>query len=212
MNDAWVFARGATLGFSIAAPVGPIGVLCIRRTLADGRWVGLATGLGAAAADGVYGTMAAFGLDRLAHAMAGHAFWIKLLGGAFLLYLGVTTWLSKPSERAATANGAGLLGAFVSTFLLTISNPMTILAFLAVFASLGLGVGAHSWSRSLLLVIGVILGSALWWLILSGIASRLRSRFDARAMRWVNRGSGALISSFGVFAVATAFRVSSGAR
>ena len=205
MNEALVLGRGAVLGYSIAAPVGPIGVLCIRRTLADGRWVGLATGLGAAAADGLYGTMAAFGLDRIAQAMVGHQLWIKLVGGAFLLYLGITTWLAKPAERAASASGAGLLGAFASTFLLTISNPMTILAFMAVFAGLGLGAGERSWSRSLLLVSGVILGSALWWLILSGLASRLRSRFDARAMRWVNRGSGALISGFGVFAVASAF-------
>jgi threonine/homoserine/homoserine lactone efflux protein len=199
------FARGAVLGFSIAAPVGPIGVLCIRRTLAEGRLSGLATGLGAAAADGVYGAIAALGLAVVTQALVGHQMWIRLIGGAFLLVLGVRTFLARPSERAAEAAGAGLAGAFASTFVLTLTNPMTILSFVAVFAGLGLGQGGGSATAALVLVAGVIAGSAAWWLLLSAIVDRLRGRFDARGMVWVNRISGAIITLFGVLAFASLF-------
>jgi threonine/homoserine/homoserine lactone efflux protein len=197
-----VLARGAILGFSIAAPVGPIGVLCIRRTLAEGRVVGLATGLGAAAADGVYGLIAALGLSWITDALVGHQLWIRLIGGAFLLWLGVSTMLAKPSERAAAVRGAGLAAAFGSTFALTLTNPMTILSFMAVFAGLGLGGLSTSRLAPVLLVAGVIAGSATWWLLLSAGVDRLRGRFDERGLRWVNRVSGGLITAFGVLALA----------
>ena len=190
--------RGMVLGFSIAAPVGPIGVLCIRRTLAEGRWVGLATGLGAAIADGIYGAVAAFGLSWVTDALIGHQSWIRLVGGLFLLSLGVASFLSKPAERAADARGAGLGGAFTSTFLLTLANPMTILSFVAVFAGLGVASGLGGMGSAGALVVGVVLGSALWWLGLSVLVDRLRSRFDTRGLRWVNRISGAVIASFGL--------------
>lgn len=194
-------ARGVILGFSIAAPVGPIGVLCIRRTLAEGRGVGLATGLGAAVADGIYGAVAAFGLSWVTDALIGHQSWIRLVGGLFLLYLGVTSFVSKPAERAAEARGAGLGGAFASTFLLTLANPMTILSFVAVFAGLGVVSGMGGARSAAALVVGVVLGSALWWLGLSALVDRLRSRFDAGGLRWVNRISGAVIAGFGVVAL-----------
>lgn len=205
MTEAWALARGAVLGFSIAAPVGPIGVLCIRRTLAEGRAVGFATGLGAAAADGLYGACAAFGLGWIAQAMVGQQLWIRLIGGAFLLYLGITTFLARPGDRAAAASGAGIARAFGSTFLLTLSNPMTILSFMAVFAGLGLGAATGTPLGAVLMVVGVVLGSAAWWLILSGLADRMRARFDARAMAWVNRVSGSIIIAFGLFALGGAF-------
>ena len=195
-------ARGLVLGFSIAAPVGPIGVLCIRRTLAEGRAVGLASGLGAAAADGVYGALAAFGLTALTGLLVGQQLWIRLVGGAFLLYLGITTFLARPAEQAARASGVGLASAFGSTFALTLTNPMTILSFVAAFAGLGLAGGASSPADAVALVTGVVLGSGAWWLLLSGLVSSLRERFDARRMRWVNRLSGAVIAGFGVLALA----------
>jgi len=199
--DLGLILRGIVIGFSIAAPVGPIGVLCIRRTLAEGRVVGLATGLGAATADALYGCMAAFGLTALTNRLIGAGPWIRLIGGAFLLYLGIRTLLAKPGERAAAASGSGLAGAYLSTFVLTLTNPMTILSFLAVFAALGLGSTHPEPLAAVSLVVGVFAGSALWWLGLSAVVSMLRSKFDARALRWVNIGSGLVIVAFAVAAL-----------
>ena len=204
-SDLGYLLRGLVLGFSIAAPVGPIGVLCIRRTLADGAGIGLATGLGAAAADGIYGLIAALGLTAITRALVDAQTWIRLAGGIFLLGLGIVTLRARPATRAAATGRAGWLGAFASTFVLTITNPMTILSFAAVFAGLGLG-GASSASGAALLVVGVVLGSAAWWLILSGGVSTFRSRFDERGLVWVNRISGAIIVGFGVLALASLLR------
>jgi threonine/homoserine/homoserine lactone efflux protein len=208
---AGVFLRGLAMGFSIAAPVGPIGVLCIRRTLAEGRVSGLVTGLGAASADAVYGAIAALGLTAVTSVLVEEQTWIRLIGGAFLLWLGATTFLARPSENAARAKGGGLAAAYASTFGLTLTNPATILSFVAVFAGLGLGSGSGGGPlAALLLVAGVFLGSAAWWLLLSGIVDRLRGRFDARGLVWVNRLSGSVIASFGIVAlwsVAVRFRV-----
>jgi len=200
--DPEMLGRGILIGFSIAAPVGPIGVLCIRRTLADGRAAGLATGLGAASADAIYGCVAAFGLTWVTGMLLGGQGWIRLIGGAFLLYLGVRTFLARPGERAASASGTGLAAAYGSTFLLTLTNPMTILSFVAVFAALGLGSSRTDPTSAAALVLGVFAGSALWWLTLSGLVGLFRARFDTRALRWVNRISGAIIVAFGVFALA----------
>ena len=202
MGDLGFLVRGLVLGFSIAAPVGPIGVLCIRRTLAEGRMSGLATGLGAAAADGLYGVVAGFGLTWVTQALVGQQRWVRLVGGLFLLYLGARTFFARPAAEAAQARGGGLAGAFASTFLLTVTNPLTILSFAAAFAGLGLGAGATGPVAAALLVLGVVAGSAAWWLLLSGAVSALRDRFDTRAMVWVNRGSGAMICGFGVLALA----------
>jgi len=207
MGDLSFLLRGLLLGFSIAAPVGPIGVLCIRRTLAEGRMMGFATGMGAAAADGLYGAIAGFGITWITAALVSQQRWIRVIGGLFLLYLGVRTFLARPADEAAGASGRGLAGAFGSTFLLTVTNPMTILSFVAVFAGLGLGAGATSPLAAGLLVIGVVAGSAAWWLTLSGVVAALRGRFDARAMQWVNRVSGAVIAGFGVVSLAGLWKV-----
>jgi threonine/homoserine/homoserine lactone efflux protein len=196
-----IFLQGLLLGFSIAAPVGPIGVLCIRRTLAEGRAVGLASGLGAAAADAAYGLVAAFGLTAISSVLVGQRFWLGLLGGLFLLYLGARTLFARPAEQPAhAASGRGLVGAFLSTLALTLTNPMTILSFVAIFAGLGVAAGAD-YGVATLLVGGVFLGSAAWWLTLSLLVGALRSRFNARAMLWVNRFSGVIVLSFGLVAL-----------
>jgi threonine/homoserine/homoserine lactone efflux protein len=199
--------RGLILGFAIAAPVGPIGLLCIQRTLSQGRVVGLASGLGAATADAFYGAVAAFGLTLVSSFLIEQQFWLALVGGLFLCYLGVTTLLASPASQAAKSEANGIGGAYLSTFLLTITNPMTILSFVAIFAGAGLAAaGNNAWS-SVWIVLGVFLGSAAWWLLLSGGVSLLRSHINANVLLWVNRVAGAILVLFGVLAISRALTV-----
>jgi threonine/homoserine/homoserine lactone efflux protein len=193
--------KGIIIGFSIAAPVGPIGVLCIRRTLAQGRGAGLASGLGAASADAMYGCIAGFGLTFISGFLVGQQFWLRLIGGLFLCYLGVRTLLARPAESAAPAGNNGLLGAYFSTLFLTLTNPVTILAFAAIFAGLGIAGAVGGYGSAAILVLGVFLGSALWWLILSGGVSLLRTELTQARLSWVNRLSGLVIIGFGVAAL-----------
>lgn len=195
--------KGLVLGFSVAAPVGPIGLLCIRRTLAGGRAMGFVSGLGAATADAMYGALAAFGVTWITSLLLEQKVVFQLVGGLFLCYLGLRTLLAAPGSEAAQAAGrGGLLGSFASTFLLTVSNPATILSFAAMFTGLGLGAGGGS-NSSASLILGVFVGSSIWWLLLSGVAGALRSRFDARALKIVNVVSGIIILAFGALAVAS---------
>lgn len=183
---------------SVAAPVGPIGVLTIRRTLAHGWLAGLITGLGVATADAFYSTIAAFGLTLLADFLISIQMPIRLVGGVFLLYLGIRTLVSTPATHAAQAEGRNLVGMYTSALALTATNPMTILAFAGIFVGSGLMMdgGAASPAESVLIVIGVFSGSLLWWLFLSGGVSLLRERFTPEMMRWVNRISGGVIIAF----------------
>jgi threonine/homoserine/homoserine lactone efflux protein len=196
------FVQGLVIGFSIAAPVGPIGVLCIRRSLADGRLIGFATGLGAATADAAYGCIAGFGLTAVSDFLVGQRFWLGVLGGLFLCYLGVTTFLARPAEDRETPRTTGPLMAYLSAVALTVTNPATILSFAAVFAGLGLAQKSDYGAASRL-VAGVFLGSAIWWLILSGSVGFVRSRTDRNWMRAVNRISGAIIFGFGIYSLLT---------
>jgi threonine/homoserine/homoserine lactone efflux protein len=199
--DLSYLLRGLVIGFSIAAPVGPIGVLCIRRTLAEGRVAGLLSGLGAATADAVYGVIAAFGLTYVSGILMGYQTWIRLVGGLFLCYLGLKTYFTRPTGTAAFAEGEGLVAVYGSTLFLTLTNPMTILAFTAIFAGLGIGSAAGDYGSATLLVVGVFSGSAAWWLILSGGVSIFRSKFTPRALGWVNKVAGIVILAFGVVAI-----------
>ncbi len=196
-----IWLKGLLIGFSIAAPVGPIGELCIRRTLAEGQLAGLVSGLGAASADALYGVVAGFGLTLISSFLLEQQVWIRLVGGLFLCYLGLRTLLSAPAQEAARAGGSGLWAAYLSTLFLTLTNPMTILSFAAIFAGLGLGAAAGDYYQAAELVLGVFCGSALWWLLLSGGVSLLRARFDPHALRWVNRISGGIILAFGAAAL-----------
>jgi len=199
--SAQLVLRGFLLGLAIAAPVGPIGVLCIRRTLAQGRAIGFVSGLGAATADVMYGCIAAFGLTAISGVLVRQQAWLRLLGGLFLCYLGAKTLLSRPADQAANAEGRGYGGAYFSTLLLTLTNPMTILSFAAVFAGLGVGRAGNGYFAAAAIVLGVFLGSTAWWFLLSGGVSLLRGRFDARASLWVNRISGTIILGFGIAAL-----------
>jgi len=193
--------RGLIIGFSIAAPVGPIGVLCIRRTLAEGRVYGLISGLGAATADAIYGCVAGFGLTFVSNFLMSQQIWLRLIGGGFLCSLGVRIFLSEPAQQATPLKGKGFLGAYASTFLLTATNPMTILSFAAIYA--GLGVGSTNWNHisPAILVLGVFIGSTLWWLILSGTVSTFRPKLTLTGLRWVNRISGITLTIFGAIAL-----------
>jgi threonine/homoserine/homoserine lactone efflux protein len=193
--------RGLVIGFSIAAPVGPIGVLCIRRTLAAGRASGLVSGLGAATADAIYGCIAGFGLTFVSTFLVSQQVWLRLFGGLFLCYLGLKTLFARPAEQASGAKENGLLGAYASTFFLTLTNPMTIISFAAIFAGLGLASTSGSYGSAGILVLGVFSGSALWWLILSGSVGIFREKFNFYGLQWVNRISSAIIIGFGLFAL-----------
>jgi threonine/homoserine/homoserine lactone efflux protein len=200
--DIVFFLRGLVIGFSIAAPVGPIGVLCIRRTLAEGRAVGFVSGLGAATADSFYGAIAGFGLTAVSGFLVDQQTWLRLIGGAFLIALGVKTFRSRPAEQAASVQrNGGLPGAYASTLALTLTNPATILAFVAIFAGLGIAESGADYGSALVLVAGVFGGSAVWWLILSGGVSLFRAKFTPARLRWVNWLSGLILAGFGLLAI-----------
>jgi threonine/homoserine/homoserine lactone efflux protein len=196
--------RGLVIGLSIAAPVGPIGVLCIRRTLTQGRVSGLVSGLGAATADAIYGCIAGFGLTLVSDVLVAQQLWLRLVGGGFLCYLGLRTLVARPAEMVTGADGDGLIGAYASTFFLTLTNPMTIMSFVAVFAGLGLADTAADYVSAGILVLGVFTGSALWWLVLSIGVGLFRERVGPPLLQWVNRVSGVVIAGFGLFAIVSA--------
>jgi threonine/homoserine/homoserine lactone efflux protein len=199
-----LFLKGLAFGFVLAATVGPMWVLCLRRTLASGALAGLASGLGIAVADGLYGALAAFGLTAISGLLLQQQRWLALVGGAFLLYLGAKALLARP---VALEPGPGemplrsLAAAFASTLGLTLANPPTILAFLAIFAGLGLGASADFAAASLV-VAGVFLGSASWWAILASTAGRLRGRLRPGLARALNAFSGLTILGFALWQLA----------
>ncbi|KPQ34434.1 MAG: putative threonine efflux protein [Phormidesmis priestleyi Ana] len=210
----WILLKGVMMGLAIAAPVGPIALLCIRRTLVQGRLIGLATGFGAATADGLYGMVAAFGLTALSDLLVNNTGLLQLIGGLFLCYLGLTTFFTQPtlatavltaapSDRRAVSRSASLFSAYFSTLFLTLTNPATILSFAAIFA--GLGITQTSRLSSVTLVFGVFTGSVLWWLVLvSGViylSSRLTPLRLTRFNRLSTRIFGVLIFGFGVMAL-----------
>jgi threonine/homoserine/homoserine lactone efflux protein len=202
--DPTLLARGFVLGFTIAAAVGPISLLCIRRTLAEGRLVGLVSGLGVATADATYGAIAAFGLTAVSDVLVDGRRVLGLVGGVFLLWLAWRTFRAVPGEAAA-ANGSvrrGLPGAYLSTLGLTLANPMTILSFAALFV--GLGVTGGDAAGAGLLTAGVFLGSAAWWVVLVGAVGALRARITATGLGRVNVASGLLIGAFAIVALASA--------
>jgi threonine/homoserine/homoserine lactone efflux protein len=202
MSDLPVLLQGLLLGFAIAAPVGPIGVLCIRRTLSDGRLIGFLSGLGAATADMLYGAVAAFGLTAIQSLLVRQQVWLQTLGGLFLLYLGVRTFFAPPADHAAAVRPrSGKLSAYLTTLGLTLTNPATILSFTIIFAGFRLGQTAAGFLPAALLVLGVFLGSACWWLLLSGSVGFFRERFNSAWMPWVNRIAGVLIAGFGMAAL-----------
>jgi threonine/homoserine/homoserine lactone efflux protein len=200
--DFTLFFRSLLIGFSIAAPVGPIGVMCIKRSLMDGRLIGLVTGLGAASADGVYGCIAGLGITLVSGFLIAQANWIRLAGGLFLAYLGIIAILSRPAVQTAVAGGMSLLRAYTSTFFLTLSNPIPILSFAAIFTGLGAGLSAGNYSSVAIVVLGIFTGSASWWLLLSTSVGLLRNKVTPAVLLWVNRISGFAILVFAIVILA----------
>ena len=200
IDNLSLFLRSFIIGISIAAPVGPIGVLCIRRTLSHGKLAGFLSGLGAASADMLYGAIAAFGLTVITNLLVENAFWLQVIGGMFLLYLGIKTFIEKPAVHVSGPAQGGYFSIYLSTFFLTITNPITILSFAAIFAGTLLG---EKINQPLVMVAGVFIGSACWWLALSLGVGLMRSRLDQNHMVWINRISGAIIFLFGTVAFVT---------
>lgn len=200
------FLKGLAFGFLLAATVGPMWVLCLRRTLAAGALVGVASGMGIAVADSIYGAVAAFGLTAVSSLLLGEGFWLGLAGAAFLLWLGAKALLAKPAPIEAgdgtpDASARDLAAAFLSTLGLTLTNPPTILAFAAIFAGLGLASNAD-YSAAAVIVAGVFVGSAAWWVILAASVAGLRSRVGPGLMRGINIVSGCTILGFAAWQLA----------
>jgi len=193
--------KGIIVGFSVAAPVGPIGVLCIRRTLAKGYISGFVSGMGAATADAIYGAVAGFGITFISNFFIQQQIWLRLIGGTFLLYLGFRILTSGLPARAESGKQSAVIGDYASTFFLTMTNPATILSFAAIFAGLGLGAAGGGYFSAFSLVSGVFLGSALWWVMLSGGVNIFRQKISDSLLPWTNRISGTVIFAFGAVAL-----------
>jgi threonine/homoserine/homoserine lactone efflux protein len=192
------------LGLSIAAPVGPIGILCIRRSIVDGQAAGFICGLGAATADALYGALGGFALSGISTWLVRGHVWMTLIGSAFLLYLGAKTFgAAAPDPAAAGGNrGGGALAAYLSTLLLTLANPLTILSFAAAFAAMGAATGpgaAAGYSATVTMLVGVFSGSALWWLVLTTVAGTARRRLSPPLFAAINRVSGVVLAGFGLY-------------
>ncbi len=196
------FLKGIVIGFSIAAPVGPIGILTIKRSLDHGPVAGLATGMGAATADAVYGCVAGFGLTFISNLLLSFQTWLLLAGGIFLCGLGIAT-LKKisPAQKKTRPLFKGYLPSYLSAFFLTLTNPVTIMGFMAIFAGLGLGATVHGYSGASSLVFGVFLGSCLWWMLLTFGVGQLKQKLNDRIHKYINQASGMVLLLFGFWAL-----------
>jgi threonine/homoserine/homoserine lactone efflux protein len=200
-----LFGKGVVLGLSIAAPIGPMALLCLRTTLTHGFVPGLLGGLGVAAGDVFYAALAAFGLQAATALLTGQSLWLGVLGGLYLLWFGIGTIRQPLPTAAAAENGRRRgLATFVTTFLLTLANPPTIMIFAAMFASLGLIEARAGTATALAVILGVLAGSAGWWVLFAVVVSRFRGRLQGPVFVWVNRVSGAALAGFGVLALVKA--------
>jgi threonine/homoserine/homoserine lactone efflux protein len=200
-----LFLKGLAFGFVLAATVGPMWVLCMRRTLAFGALTGFVSGMGIAVADGLYGAIAAFGLTAVSGVLLAHSFWIGLVGGVFLVYLAVKTLLAQSVASGELARPASLAQAFLSTLGLTLANPPTILAFAAIFAGLGLA-ASTDYAAAALITLAVFVGSASWWVVLAAAGGALRERLGPRLQRAINVVSGVSILGFAAWQFALLLR------
>ena len=194
------FLKGIAIGFLMAIPIGPIGIMCIRKTLTEGRLSGLIIGLGAATADLFYGCVAAFGLTVTSDTLTNQRIWIRIVGGALLFFLGIKTFRAQPKDTKLKISGSGRLRSYVTVVFLTLTNPLTIFAFIAVFAAFGLGDGLSFFS-AIVLVAGVFIGSCLWFFLLTSGTILFRKKLDLVGLKWVNKIAGILIIISGLIAI-----------
>jgi threonine/homoserine/homoserine lactone efflux protein len=198
------FLKGIVVGVIIAVPVGPVGVMCVRRTIFEGRLAGFASGLGAATADALFGIIAGFGLTVVSDWLIDYQHWLRLAGGCYLLFVGGSAWLATPQVKSnSPPDPEGLVRDFVSTLALTLTNPITILVFLGVFSALGLAGEAATLGRAAILVLGVWVGSLLWWLGLGSGVGLFRRSIEPGHLAWINRGSGAILFLSGAGLIAS---------
>jgi len=197
---ALLFLKGIAIGLAVAAPVGPVAVLCIRRTLLQGRLTGLALGLGATLADTIFGAIAGFGVAAVADLLTRHEAWLRAGGGLFMLMLGARTWIASNDDTSAPIRGQ-LLQAFLSAFVLTITNPITIFAFTGIYAGFGIVGHGVSLVGTAWLTLGVALGAALWWSGLTLTVSLFRGRAGDGNLAWLHHLSGGLLLAFGAAAL-----------
>ncbi|WP_133487371.1 LysE family translocator [Aliiroseovarius marinus] len=202
MVELALFLKALLLGVAVAAPLGPIGALCINRTLERGFFAGVAGGIGTSLADGLYASLAAIGFAAFSVFLAQIDTPLRLVGGAFMLWLGYQSFRPKPPRHAAKVSARDLVGTIAATFVLTITNPMTILSFAALFAGLGLA-ATSGYAAALPVVIGVTLGSLLWWVTLSGGVALARHKLPDGFALWVSRLSGMILIGFGIWAVSS---------
>jgi len=201
MNALEVLLKGVLAGFAISAPVGPVNVLCFSRTLSKGRMAGLVSGLGAATADTIFGAVAGFSISFIIVFLLHEEFWIRLFGGMLLIALGIRYYFKKPQSLEDEKQNDSTHSDFITALLLNLTNPTTVLSFLAVLAALGMG-RHNSWWLKLLLVGGIFGGAMFWWIAVVLAGSHFRGRFDDRAMLWMNRIAGLAIGGFGIVTLA----------
>jgi threonine/homoserine/homoserine lactone efflux protein len=218
ISEMYSVGKGMLLGLLVAAPVGPIGILCIQRTMLYGWRIGLLTGLGAASADGLYATIAAFGLTSIVSSLAAVEPIIRVLGGIFVLWIGIRLWRSPPATQPAQSKHSDLR-AYSSTLLLTLANPLTIVSFIGLFGAAGMVISnsttantAHNSASTIMLLspgalaLGVLIGSACWWLLLSGSVQLLHLRkLPLHWLQRINRLAGALLVLLGLLAIMQSF-------
>jgi threonine/homoserine/homoserine lactone efflux protein len=196
--------KGIAVGFVIAIPAGPVGVLCVRRTIFEGRLFGFISGLGAASADTIFGIIAGFGLTVVSNVLLDYQVWLRCFGGLFLLVVGIRALRKRVLREAPPEkNAENLAAAYFSTFVLTITNPITILAFLGIFAAVGFTGSEATVARAGMLVAGVLLGSLVWWLGLSLGAGLFRHSIGETHLLWLNRASGTILTLSGVALLAS---------
>jgi threonine/homoserine/homoserine lactone efflux protein len=193
--------KGFGIGLLVAAIVGPIAILCIRSTLTHGQAIGLAIGLGASLADALFGLVAALGLSFVADFMIGHQYLLRFLGGSFLLYLGIKTFFEEPAQQAAVIHSKGLLSTTASTFLLTLSNPVTIFSFTAIFAASHIDTESINRLHISLLVGGIFIGSMVWWGVLTSILKIFHARMNKHTLTLINKCSGGILAGFGALTI-----------
>jgi len=200
MRELELLIGGIIVGLMIAMPVGPVNILCIHRTLEAGWKSGVISGLGAAAADMLYGGIAGFSITLVVQFLVREQFWIRFFGGILLVIIGASYFFKRPGPLNAQRHDRGSAYSDVrSAFLLTLTNPTTVLSFLALLAALGLGDSRHWW-LTVFLVVGIFCGSMAWWIVLGSVVNHFRGRFSDRTLLWMNRFAGLAIGGFGVAA------------